>query len=167
MPDPRGDQLFSERLEQLHDIDRAAAQRHHVLRHALVRDPVEAGGIQPGQPQIVLQAEPRGRHLADRRDPSPHQLRHRETGAGSAADQQEGVARHRLAKADKVAIGALGVELVDPHRPAPGDIDRAVEQRLWRLARARRAGETHLDPFLLVSPERQGRVVRRVEQAAQ
>jgi len=45
MPDPRGDQLFGERLEQLHDIDRAAAQRQHILRHAVVRDPVEADGI--------------------------------------------------------------------------------------------------------------------------
>src|SRR5205085_2161212 len=83
------------------------------------------------------------------------------------ADQQEGVARHRLAKADEVAIGTLGIELVDPHRPTPGDIDRAIEQRLRRLAWTRRAGEPHLDAFLLISPERQGGVIRRVKHAAQ
>src|SRR3981189_2237745 len=59
------------------------------------------------------------------------------------------------------------MELVDPHRPAPGDVGRAIEQRLRCLARARRAREAHLDAFLVVSPELQRGVVRRIEQAAQ
>ena len=123
-----GDQFLGKRLEQLHDVELAAAQRRHILGHRLIGDPRQCVRVEAGAAQILLQAEPRGRHLADRRDPLAVEVGEGEIGARLAADQQERVAGHRLAKADEIAIGPAVIDLHDPHRPAPGDVDRAVEQ---------------------------------------
>ena len=64
---------------------------------------------------------------------APQRSAKAKSGRGVAADQQERVAGHRLAEADEVAIARGLVELVDPHRPAPGDIDGAVEEPVRRL----------------------------------
>ena len=75
MAGPLGDQLLRQGLEQLHDIDLAKAERRHVLGHASIGDAIELRGIEPSAAQILLQAEPRRRYLADGSDPHFHQLR--------------------------------------------------------------------------------------------
>ena len=76
-------------------------------------------------------------------------------------------AREKASQAQEVAMGALVVDLVDPHRAAPGDVGSAVEQPVRRAAEAGRLCEAHFDPFLFIRAERERRVIRRVEQPAQ
>ncbi len=135
MAAPVGDQFFGERLEQLHDIDLAAAERRHVVGHAAIGHPIEPDGVEPGPAEILLQAEPRRRNLADGGDPRRHQIGKREIGARRAADQQKRIARHRLAEAGEIAVGSLCIKLVDPHRPAPAHINGPVEQPVRRCTR--------------------------------
>src|SRR5580698_5553273 len=66
-----------------------------------------------------------------------------------AAHQQEGIAADHLAEADDVAVRALVIGLVDPHRAAPADVDRVVHQPLGGIARSRRARELDLDCFFV------------------
>ena len=162
-----GDQLLDKGLEHLHDIEFAASQGGGIVGHRAVGDARQPVGVEPGKAQIVLQAQPRGRHLADRRDPPAVQIGKREIGARLTPDQKKRVARHRLADADEVAIGPGFVKLVDPHRPAPADIDRAGEKPVRRRARRRRADELDLDPLALERTQRKAGVERRVEQPAQ
>src|SRR5262249_53521546 len=90
-----------------------------------------------------------------------------EAGARFAPDQKEGVAGHRLGKADEVAVVAAVIGLHDPHWSAPSDIDRTGEQAVDRPRRLGRADELDLHPFAAVGTKRQRRVERGVEHAAQ
>ena len=106
----RGDQVFRQRLEQLHDIEFAAAQSRDILAHRPVLDAVERLGIDPDPPQVVLQAQPRRRHLADRREPMPDQYRQPEIGPRRAADQHKGIAGHAFGDTDEIAMRPLVVD---------------------------------------------------------
>ena len=83
------------------------------------------------------------------------------------ADQQERIAGYHLAKADEIAIGSSFVGVHDPHRPAPGDIHCAGEKTIGCLRRRGGADEFDRHTLLAITTERQGGVVRRVEQPAQ
>ena len=160
-------QLLDKRLEQLHDIDLALAQRRGIVGHRAVGDARQSVGIKTGAAQVVLQAKPGRRHLADRRDPPAEQVGEGEIRVRLAADQKKRIAGHRLANADKVAIGPGLIELVDPHRSAPADIDRPGKEPIRRRPRRRCTDELDLDPFTGERAPRKARVIRRIKQPAQ
>src|SRR5215813_2118062 len=130
-------------------------------------DPRQSIRVETGAAQIFLQAEPWRRHLADGGHTLSVEFGKCEFGARLAADQKEGVAGHRLGKTDKIAIGPAIIGLHDPHRPAPGDIDGAIEQPLHRSPRLGRADELDLDPFAAISAAGKRRVERSIQETAQ
>ena len=74
VPDVRGalgQQQAGERFEHLDDVDGARLQRRHVLDHRPAGHATDAGGIDAGQAQVVLQAEPGRRHFAHRGERRP------------------------------------------------------------------------------------------------
>src|SRR5262249_58580565 len=97
-----------------------------VLRHRSIADALDPIRIELGPAQILLQHEPRGWHLAHRRQPQLSQILELEIGVCGSADQEKRIAGHDLAKAYEVAIGILLVGLEDALRPTPGHFDAAV-----------------------------------------
>ena len=55
----------------------------------------------------------------------------------------------------------------DPHRAAPRDVDRAIEQARDRFGRGGRGDKPDRDPFAAIGVKRERRIVWRVEQTAQ
>jgi hypothetical protein len=162
-----GDQFLGKGLEQPHNIELAAPQGRCVVGHRPIGDPRQRVGIKPGAAQILLQAEPRRRHLADCRYSRAVDIGQGEIGARLSADQQGRIARHRLDEADQIAVGPSLIHLHDPHRPAPGDVDRAAKKAGRRFGGRRRINEVDVDTLAAIGTQRQCRVIGRVEQAAQ
>ena len=119
MASTRGERRFDDRLEKLRRGNPAVAQCREVLGHTAVGDPVEPIGVEPLKAQIVLQAQPRGRNLADRGKPHLRQVGQPEIGIAAIADNRERIAADDLGKADKRRIAIVVVMLHDPHRARP------------------------------------------------
>ena len=69
--------------------------------------------------QILLQAHPRRRHLADRADAQAQQVAQRKSRARRAAEQEKRIARDHFGEVHQVAVRRLGVGLHHAHRAAP------------------------------------------------
>ena len=171
MPVPAGDQALGMRLEQLHDVDLAPFQRLGVLGHGGVRRARQRGGVDAGPVEIVMQRQPRRRHVGGHADARADKVLEAELRVGLAADQDERVARHHLRETDQRARlpARLGGVMVqgDPHRPAEGDIRAPLDQALGRLRRRGREPEVHLQPLGLEQPGELRQVERRIAARAQ
>ncbi len=121
------------RLEDLRHIRLAAREALEVLGHRRVRNPVDLRRIETGPAQVVLQAHPRGWHLARSGNAQALEVDHLEPALEAAPDQDEGVARHDLPETDQWAIRVAVVMQHYPHRPAPRDVGAAIQQPLRGL----------------------------------
>src|SRR5215468_8697118 len=83
------------------------------------------------------------------------------------ADQIERVASDDLAKADERRTRLQVVGFHDPHRPAPGNVDRVVEESRHAVTRTGRVDQFDLDAFAGIKSERLGGVERRVKHGAE
>src|SRR5215468_12629565 len=83
------------------------------------------------------------------------------------AHQIERVAGDDLAKADERRAWLKVVGLHDPHRPAPGNVDRVVEESRHAVTRTGRVDQFDLDTLAGIEPERVGGVERRVKHGAE
>ena len=143
------------------------AQRGDVLHHRASRDAIQPRWRNPRPAQIFLQAHPWRRHLADSRQPHTRQIAQPEIRPRRASYQQERIAGYDLGETDQIAAWDQLVGLHHPHRPAPADIDAAVEQSARRVAGPWCGDETNLHPGRRVSVLRKRHVERRIEQSAQ
>ena len=126
----------------------------------------EAIRIDPGIAQILLQAQPRRRHLGNGRKSQPRQFGEPERRRIAAADQKERIAGGDLAKADERRIRVLVARLHDAHRAAPGEVDVAGEEVRGGRRRRRRRQQLDLDAFLGIETERLRGIEWRVENGA-
>ena len=108
----------------------ALAQRQEILGHAAIGNAIELRGVDPSLSQILLQAKPRGRHLADRGNAHSRQVGQPEVRVGISTNDRERVAADDLGEADERRAGVVVVVLHDPHRACPDDFGSTVEQRL-------------------------------------
>ena len=154
-------------LKHLDRLDSAGPQCRLVLRHRPVADAVDIVRVHSGAPYVVLQAQPRGRHFADRRKLDACQIRYREARFWLPADQEKGVASHDLGECYQAAIGVLVVRVQDPHWTAPRNVRLAGQQRLRRPLRIGGGFQPHVDPFRSVGIQRDGGVKGRVEHCAE
>jgi hypothetical protein len=65
MPVARCEQILGVRLEQLHCIELPGTQSRHVGRHRPISYPPDRIRIAAIASDVVLQTQPRGRHLRD------------------------------------------------------------------------------------------------------
>src|SRR5262245_36164741 len=80
-------------LENLHYIQMSIAECYEIFGHGSFRYAIEAGRIDSLLTQVVLQAQPRRRHLCDRGKFQGRQLRELEVKTAIRADQEERIAR--------------------------------------------------------------------------
>ena len=116
--------------------------------------------------QVLLQAHPGRGHFRHGGKSQRRQVRELERGAMSPADQIERIACDHFAKAGERGGSLLVARLHDAHRPAPGDVDRAVEQAGHAIAGNRRIDQFDIDAFAVVISKRLGGVERRIEYGA-
>ena len=150
----------------MRDIEPAVGQRGGILRHRAAGDPRQRSGIDAVVAQILFEAKPRGRHLADAGEAQPAKLGEVEAGVGFCTDQRERVAAHHLGEGDKRRARVVVVMLHDPDRAHPHGVDFARGER--RLGAARPGGGQELDrePLIGIGPDRMRRVERRVQHKA-
>ena len=82
------------------------------------------------------------------------------------ADQKERIARRDLAEANQRRSGIIVARLHHAHRPAPRDVDRAIEQTRRRGSRRRRVEQFDLDALAGIEAERMRGVEWGVEHRA-
>src|SRR5262245_7436393 len=84
-----------------------------------------------------------------------------------SAHKIERVASDDLAKAGERRAWVKVAGLHDPHRPAPANVDRVVEESRYAVTRIGRVDQFDLDTLAGIKPERLGGVERRVKHGAE
>ena len=84
----------------------------------------------------------------------------------ASADQKERIAGGDLAKADERRLRVVVARLHDAHRPAPGEVDGAVEEVRGGCGRCGRWPQLDLDTFAGIETERLRGIEWRVEDGA-
>ena len=117
----------------------------------------QAGGIDARAAQVVLEHQPRRRHLRGDDNPLAQQVLEAEPRVRLPTDEHEGIASNNLGEADQRARGVGLMVRHHPHRAAPGDISRALQQHHPGSAGGWRGDQVNLDPSLreVVSGERE------------
>ncbi len=156
-----------ERLERLHHIQLAGLERHVVARHRLIGTARKLVRVHALVAQVLLQAHPGRRHLGHRSEFLGREIGELERLGAALADQKERIVRHHLAEAHQRRIPVQVVRFHHPHRPAPGDVDRAVEQLGHRVARHVGGQQVDIDALALIEAERMCRVVGRIKDRAE
>ena len=130
------DQPLGVRLEDMDGVERALAQRRFVLVHGAVGDAIERIRIDAGTAEVVGQTDPWRRHFGYRCEAQAPEVAEAEVRSRLAADDEERIARHHVAKADEVRARFAVAGHHHPQRAAPHHVDLAGAQRLGRLRRA-------------------------------
>jgi hypothetical protein len=78
----------------------ALPQRQQIFGHAAIGNAIELRGVDPGLPQIFLQAELRRRHFADCGDAHSREVNQTEIRVWTSADDRERIAADDLCEAD-------------------------------------------------------------------
>ncbi len=154
------------RLEHLHHVELAAAQRLQVFRHRAGHAAIHEGRIDAAPAQVVLEAHPGRGHFRHRGEPQPRKLRDVERRERGFADQEKRIARDDFAEGDQRRAGILLQGPHHPHRPAPGHVDRAVEDAAHGIAGIGRGHQLDVDALLREKAERAGRIERGIEHRA-
>ena len=127
-----GQRFACERLETLRHVQFAILERLQLLAHGEPGDKPRRSQqrvhVASRIAQIGLQAIPGRWHFRDDTEAKAGQCAEIETRRVGRADQEKRVARYHLAEAhQRGAVGRRGVVVLDhPHRPAPGEVDRAA-----------------------------------------
>jgi hypothetical protein len=93
-------------------------------------------------------------------------VREPEGGSINLADQKERVACNDLAKTDQRRGRIEVARFHHPHRSAPRQVDRAVEQTRDSGARRRRGDQIDRNALACIEAKRMGGVERRIEHRA-
>ncbi len=156
-----------ERLEDFGDVEIASCERIDVFRHRAIGNPVEAPRIDTDLAEVMLQAEPRRRHLGDGGKSQPRQISQFEPIDAAPGDEIERVAPDNLAEADDRQAIWLVARLEDAHGAAPGHVDGAIEQSRRRRGRRRLRHERDIHAFTLRKSQCHRRIERRIEDGAE
>jgi len=160
------DQLIGVWLEDLHHVHRSAAIGLEVARHRPHAAPGDRRGVEAGPLQVVLEGHPRRRHVAGRRDAQADEIAPAERAVALAPDQQKRIAPHHLPEADQRAARVGVVMHHHAHRPAPGHVHLAVEERGRGARRARRDDVVDVEPLAFPVATRQREIERHVRRRA-
>src|SRR5262249_43360918 len=136
-----------------------------IVAHGAICDTINAPRINAQLPQVVLQAEPWGRHLRHGRDFQPWQISQIEAGTLAHADQKERVACGNLAETDKRRTGIEYASFHHPHRAAPLNVDRSVEHTSCSGGRRRRVEQIYDDTLAGIETEHMRGVEWRIKQS--
>src|SRR5713101_7099727 len=101
MTRPRSQRFLDDGLEELRRIDPTRAQGQQVFGHIAISNANEHRRVDPSLPQILLEAEPRGRHLADCGDAHSREVGEPEARIWISANDRERVTTDDLGKADE------------------------------------------------------------------
>src|SRR6516225_6606325 len=122
-------------FEKLRHVELRLAQRFEVRGHGLIGRAIEARRVDTLLAQVVLKAHPRRGYFGNPRKSQRRQVPKLKLGTMVSAHQIERVAGDDLAKADERRAWLKVMGLHDPHRPTPGNIDRASEESRYAVTR--------------------------------
>ena len=135
------------------------------VAHGAICDTINAPRIDAPLAQVVLQAEPWGRHLRHGCNLQPWQISQIEAGTFALADQKERIACGNLAETDKRRGGIEVARFHHPHRSTPRNVDRSVEQTGGSRGRRRRVEQIYDDALAGIETEHVRGVEWRIKQS--